>query len=74
MSAFDVLFSLTIYRNGQVRLTTANGRRDPALITATLRDIALAVEAGALILSEYDDEEFVAGLIRGDETLTATLD
>lgn len=56
MEPFAVLFSLTIYRDGRVRLTTANGRRDPALIAATLRDIALAVEAGALILSEYDEE------------------
>lgn len=56
MEPFDVLFSLTIYRDGRVRLTTHNRRRDPALITATLRDIALAVESGALILSEYDDE------------------
>lgn len=56
MEPFAVLFSLTIYRSGQVRLTTHNGRRDPALIAATLREIALAVESGALILSEYDDE------------------
>lgn len=55
MEPFDVLFSLTIYRDGQVRLTTANGRRDPALISATLRDIARALEAGDLLLSEYDE-------------------
>jgi ABC-type iron transport system FetAB ATPase subunit len=56
MDPFDVLFSLTVYRNGQVRVTTHNKRRDPALIIATLRDIALAMEVGAVPLSEYDDD------------------
>lgn len=55
MDPFALLISLTVYRNGQVRLETANGRRDPRLIAATLRDIASALEDGALVLSEYDE-------------------
>lgn len=55
MDPFALLISLTVYRNGQVRLETANGRREPAMIAATLRKVADAIEAGALVLSEYDD-------------------
>lgn len=58
MEPFDVLFSLTVYRDGKVRITSANGNRATHHIAATLRDIALAVEAGVLVLSEYDEDEW----------------
>lgn len=55
MEPFAVLFSLTIYRNGQVRLTTGNGKRATPVVAATLREIANALEDGALVLSEVDE-------------------
>ena len=57
MEPFDVLFSLTVYRDGRVRVTTANGQRATPYLAATLRDIALAIEAGVLVLSEYDEDD-----------------
>jgi hypothetical protein len=52
--SFDVLFALTVYRDGQVRF--AGRPRGPLTeaVPAVLREIALAIEDGALILSEED--------------------
>lgn len=52
-----MLFSLTVYRDGRVRHTGRAPRgRYAAAMPAVLRDIAAAIEAGALVLSAEDED------------------
>lgn len=49
MTSFEYLFSLTLYRDGQLRIS---GRPDPAQLPSILRMIADSIEAGATIMEE----------------------
>jgi hypothetical protein len=51
---FEVLFSVTLYRDGQIRVD-GHGRRDR--MPEILRMIADSLEAGATVLSEEDESE-----------------
>jgi hypothetical protein len=51
---FEVLFTLTLYRDGQIRID-GHGRKDR--MPEILRMIADSLEAGATVLSEDDDSE-----------------
>jgi len=53
MTAFELLFSVTLYRTGEIRF---DGRGRTEAIPDILRIVALAIESGATILTEYGDE------------------
>lgn len=53
MAAFEVLFSVTVYRTGEIRID-GHGRREA--LPEILRIVASSIEAGVTILSEYDDD------------------
>lgn len=50
----DYLFSVTLYRDGQIRID-GHGRHEN--MADILRMIALSIESGATILNEYGDNE-----------------
>lgn len=49
MTAFEVLFSVTVYRDGQIRIS---GHGKHAMMPSILRRIADSIEAGATVLHE----------------------
>ena len=50
----NFLFSVTLYRDGTIRID-GHGRHDA--MPAILRMIADSIEAGATVLSSYDEDE-----------------
>ncbi len=52
---FEVLFSITVYRDGQIRVSGRPARGTYAeALPAVLRTIAEAIEAGAVLLTEEE--------------------
>jgi hypothetical protein len=54
MTDHEFLFSVTVYRDGQIRV---DGKGNHAAMPSILRLIAASLENGSTVLGEYDDPD-----------------